>query len=234
MTFFLIYEKVFKHLLSPLKKKNQINHFRQKIFKITSSALPANIISEHGWNLCTTRQQVQVIKSKIYIKLEGVKFRFPLTWFKCTMARSYAVCTDLRTLGFLPSMRRSLSTVSSIPSGSSLLRGSHCLQKPTFSNSPWQLWFFFPQIIIFSQCVLSCLSGSYQVLLVSKKSTKKSFSPSSVSLHSPSLSTSTGGTGMGMPLWRSPSWGMSGSTICNNTGCQLQLTELSFPPRAWN
>lgn len=145
MTFFLIYEKVFKHLLSPLKNNNnnQINHFRQKIFKITSSALPANIISEHGWNLCTTRQQVQVIKSKIYIKLEGVKFRFPLTWFKCTMARSYAVCTDLRTLGFLPSMRRSLSTVSSIPSGSSLLRGSHCLQKQTFSNSPWQLRFFF-------------------------------------------------------------------------------------------
>lgn len=222
--------------LSPLKKKkNQSNHFRQKTFKITSSALPANIISEHGWNLYTTRQQVQVIKSKIYIKLEGVKFRFPLTWFKCTMARSYAVCTDLRTLGFLPSMRRSLSTVSSIPSGSSLLRGSHCLQKTDiFKLTMTADFFFFFKIIIFSQCVLSCLSGSYQVLLVSKKSTKKSFSPSSVSLHSPSLSTSTGGTGMGMPLWRSPSWGMSGSTICNNTGCQLQLTELSFLSRAWN
>lgn len=70
----------------------------------------------------------QMIKSKIYIKLEGVKFRFPLTWFKCTMARSYAVCTDLRTLGFLPSIKRSLSTVSSLPSGSSLFRGSHCLK----------------------------------------------------------------------------------------------------------
>lgn len=69
-----------------------------------------------------------MIKSKVYIKLEGVKLRFPLTWFKCTMARSYAVCTDLRTLGFLPSIRRSLSTVSSIPRGSSLFRGSHCLK----------------------------------------------------------------------------------------------------------
>lgn len=57
--------------------------------------------------------------------------RFPLTWLRCAMARSYAVCTDLRTLGFLPSMSRSLSTVSSIPSGSSLSRGSHCLQTHT-------------------------------------------------------------------------------------------------------
>lgn len=68
------------------------------------------------------------MKSKIYIKLEGVKLRFPLTWFKCTMARSYAVCTDLRTLGFFPSIKRSLSTVSSIPRGSSLFLGSHCLE----------------------------------------------------------------------------------------------------------
>lgn len=83
-----------------------------------------------------------------------------------------------------------------------------------FEISPWRI---------------ACLSKSYHVLLVSKKSTKKSFSPSSVSLHSPSLSTSTGGTGMGMPLWRSPSWGMSGSTICNNKWCQLKLTELSLP-----
>lgn len=58
-----------------------------------------------------------------------MKLRFPLTWFKWTMARSYAVWTDLRTLGFLPSINRSLSTVSSIPRGSSLLRGSHCLKE---------------------------------------------------------------------------------------------------------
>lgn len=65
---------------------------------------------------------------------------------------------------------------------------------------------------------------SYQVLLASKKSTKKSFSSSSVRLHSPpSLSTSTGGTGMGMPLWRSPSWGMSGSTIWKRSFGQSQL-----------
>lgn len=135
------------------------------------------------------------IKSKIYIKLEGVKLRFPLTWFKCTMARSYAVCTDLRTLGFLPSIRRSLSTVSSMPRGSSLFLGSHCLEthETAFSEE---------QEVLLSQSprVFACQSRSYQVLLVSKKSTKKSFSPSSVSLHSPSLSTSTGGTGMGMPL----------------------------------
>ena len=80
----------------------------------------------------------QLIKSKIYIKLEGVKFRFPLTWFKCAMARSYAVCTDLRTLGFLPSIKRNLSTVSSIPSCSSLLRGSHCLKtkRDNFQRDP--------------------------------------------------------------------------------------------------
>lgn len=54
--------------------------------------------------------------------------RFPLTWFKCTMARSYAVCTDLRTLVFFPSIKRSLSAVSSVPRGSSLFLGSHCLQ----------------------------------------------------------------------------------------------------------
>lgn len=63
--------------------------------------------------------------------------RFPLTWFKCTMARSYAVCTDLRTLGFFPSIKRSLSTVSSIPIGSSLFWGSHCLKtkKDRFQNT---------------------------------------------------------------------------------------------------
>ena len=68
----------------------------------------------------------------LHIKLEGLKVRFPLTWlitwFRCIMARSYAVCTDLRTLGFLPSISRSLSTVSSIPIGSNLSRGSHCLK----------------------------------------------------------------------------------------------------------
>lgn len=60
-----------------------------------------------------------------------MKFRFPLTWFKCTIARSYAVCTDFRTLGFLPSIRRSLSAVLSIPIGSNLFRGSHCLKTKT-------------------------------------------------------------------------------------------------------
>lgn len=81
----------------------------------------------------------KTFQNKVHIKLEGVKLRFPLTWFKCTMARSYAVWTDLRTLGFFPSMRRSLSTVSSIPSGSSLLRGSHCLgsRKKTYERPPF-------------------------------------------------------------------------------------------------
>lgn len=65
-----------------------------------------------------------------------MKLRFPLTWFKCTMARSYAVCTDLRTLGFLPSIKRSLSTVSSSPIGRSLSRGSHCL-KTKRHNFQW-------------------------------------------------------------------------------------------------
>lgn len=70
-----------------------------------------------------------------------MKLRFRLTWFKCTMARSYAVWTDLRTLGFLPSIRRSLSTVSSIPSGSSLFWGSHCLKTntETFKTQPFTL-----------------------------------------------------------------------------------------------
>lgn len=72
------------------------------------------------------------------MKLEGVKFRFPLMWFKCTIARSYAVCTDLRTLGFFPSIKRSLSTVSSIPIGSSLFRGSHCLKYQEAQFSEWQ------------------------------------------------------------------------------------------------
>lgn len=75
-------------------------------------------------------------------------------------------------------------------------------------------------------------SGSYQVLLVSKKSTRKSFCPASVRLHSPSLSTSTGGTGMGMPLWRSPSWGISGSTICHGEG-DLWTMALSAFRRKW-
>lgn len=225
----------------------------------------------------------------VYIKFEGLKFRLCLTWFKCTMARSYAVWTDLRTLGFLPSSRRSLSTVSSIPNGSSLSRGSHCLKttgkqsntsasthqtgdavgrgrrEPPVRCSPALLFLVELFIIYFmlknhltlttmwKHCLSHCSqkfqlkiltqdqnwplktdwSGSralcwwhvsYQVLLASKKSTKKSFSSSSVRLHSPpSLSTSTGGTGMGMPLWRSPSWGMSGSTIWKRSFGQSQL-----------
>lgn len=50
-----------------------------------------------------------------YIKFEGLKFEFSCTWLRCVIALSYAMCTDFRTLGFLPSIRRSLSTVSSMP-----------------------------------------------------------------------------------------------------------------------
>lgn len=54
---------------------------------------------------------------------------------------------------------------------------------------------------------------AHQVRLLSKKRTRKSFSPASSCLCSPRCSTSSGGTGMGTPLCRRPSWGMSGSMI---------------------
>lgn len=114
---------------SPFKKVPN-NHFPRNPFKRQVLLLPVSL---------QAKPLVRLLKSELfYIKLEGVKLRFPLTWFRCTMARSYAVCTDLRTLGFLPSMRRSLSTVSSIPSGSSLSRGSHCLQTDRQTDRQFQ------------------------------------------------------------------------------------------------
>lgn len=52
-----------------------------------------------------------------------------------------------------------------------------------------------------------------QVRLLSKKRTRKSFSPASACFCSPSFSTSSGGTGMGTPLCRRPSRGILGSMI---------------------
>lgn len=63
--------------------------------------------------------------------------------------------------------------------------------------------------IYFMKCI-----WPYQVLFVSKNSTRKSFSSVSSCLRLPRSKTSVGGTGMGMPLWRIPSRGMLGSTIC--------------------
>lgn len=54
---------------------------------------------------------------------------------------------------------------------------------------------------------------TYQVLLLSKKRTRKSLSPASACFCSPSFSTSSGGTGMGTPLCRRPSRGILGSMI---------------------
>lgn len=102
--------------------------FYTENFQITVLYLPVYLQASYKLSYIQAGSLFRMIKSKIYIKLEGVKLRFPLTWFKCTIARSYALCTDLRTLGFLPSIKRSLSTVSSIPKRSSLFRGSHCLK----------------------------------------------------------------------------------------------------------
>lgn len=52
----------------------------------------------------------------------------PCTLLRCCIARWYATCTDLRMLDFLPSSIFSLSSSWSTPSGTSLDRGSHCLE----------------------------------------------------------------------------------------------------------
>ena len=52
----------------------------------------------------------------------------PVTRHRCMMAFSYALRTALRTLGFLFSCSLARSSPESTPSGSSLLRGNHCLQ----------------------------------------------------------------------------------------------------------
>lgn len=64
-----------------------------------------------------------------------------------------------------------------------------------------------------SHSAQSCLPHTHQVLLLSKKRTRKSFSPASVCLCSPSFRTSMGGTGMGTPLCSKPSRGILGSII---------------------
>lgn len=142
-----------------------------------------------------------------YIKFEGLKVEFSCTWLKCVIALSYAMCTDFRRFGFLPSIRRSLSTVSSMPMWWSLSNGSHCL------NSKTKTWTGLKQACRFETYSMKCISP-YQVLFVSKNRTRKSFSSVSSCLRVPRSKTSVGGTGMGMPLWRIPSRGMLGSTTC--------------------
>lgn len=62
-------------------------------------------------------------------------------------------------------------------------------------------------------CNLLAVAPTHQVRLLSKKRTRKSFSPASACFCSPSFSTSSGGTGMGTPLCRRPSRGILGSMI---------------------
>ncbi len=61
-------------------------------------------------------------------------FGSPVTRQRCMMAFSYALRTALRTFGFLFSSSLARSSPESTPSGSSLLRGNHCLQFKETSN----------------------------------------------------------------------------------------------------
>lgn len=65
---------------------------------------------------------------------------------------------------------------------------------------------------------LPVAARTHQVRLLSKKRTRKSFSPASACFCSPSFSTSSGGTGMGTPLCRRPSRGILGSMIWKQRG----------------
>lgn len=62
-----------------------------------------------------------------------------------------------------------------------------------------------------------------QVLLLSKKRTRKRCSLASWVICSPSFSTSKGGTGMGTPRWNTPSLGIFGSIICRWTMIRAEL-----------
>ncbi len=62
-----------------------------------------------------------------------------------------------------------------------------------------------------------------QVLLLSKKSTRKRCSLASCVICSPSFSTSPGGTGIGTPRWNTPSRGILGSMICGKDITRLKM-----------
>lgn len=82
------------------------------------------------------------------------------------------------------------------------LSGTSALEQPP-GWAPWPA----------SWCTLPAAAPTHQVRLLSKKRTRKSFSPASACFCSPSFSTSSGGTGMGTPLCRRPSRGILGSMI---------------------
>lgn len=61
------------------------------------------------------------------------------------------------------------------------------------------------------------------VLLLSKKRTRNRCSLASWVICSPSFSTSKGGTGIGTPLWNTPSRGIFGSIICGANGSKRRV-----------
>lgn len=67
---------------------------------------------------------------------------------------------------------------------------------------------------ISSHCIKQYISITYQLLLLSKNSTKNSFSSDLVCICSPIFSTSRGGTGIVTPLWWPATRGILGSIIC--------------------
>lgn len=65
--------------------------------------------------------------------------------------------------------------------------------------------------------------GTHQLLLLSKKRTRKSRSPALVCMCSPTLSTSSGGAGIVTPLWWPGTRGIFGSMICRGSTCGSRL-----------
>ncbi len=72
-----------------------------------------------------------------------------------------------------------------------------------------------------------------QVLLLSKKSTRKRCSLASCVICSPSFSTSPGGTGIGTPRWNTPSRGILGSMICGKDITRLKMRREDCSGPCW-
>ena len=158
---------------------------------------------------------------------------------------------DLRPSKSLP-----LSKLESSPRGTSLLRGSHCLEekeemminrvnlnscnvrvrtlthafKPKFKSVSIQICIRITETTAWTEInkELGQIQNHlfYQVRLLSKKSTRKSRSDVSLPRASPNRSTSSGGTGMGTPRCNRPSRGIAGFMICRQGDTKTDVEQL--------